>query len=90
MVSLLHYSHPFMIRAYDPVVEYGAEKIVLQFDYNAENNKFIDKQTGSEWNFEGKAISGQMKGKQLTRIAFDEGFWFEWVAFHPKTEIYSG
>jgi hypothetical protein len=82
--------YPFMIRAYDPVVEDGAEKIVLQFDYNAENNKFIDKQTGSEWNFEGKAISGQMKGKQLTRIAFDEGFWFEWVAFHPKTEIYPG
>jgi hypothetical protein len=82
--------YPFMIRAYDPVVEDGAEKIVLQFDYNAKNNKFIDKQTGSEWNFEGKAISGQMKGKQLTRIAFDEGFWFEWVAFHPKTEIYPG
>ena len=80
--------YPFMIRAYDPVVENGAEKIVLQFDYNAKNNKFIDKQTGSEWNFEGKAISGQMKGKQLTRIAFDEGFWFEWVAFHPNTEIY--
>jgi hypothetical protein len=82
--------YPFMIRVYDPVVEDGAERIVLQFDYNAENNKFIDKQTGSEWNFEGKAISGQMKGKQLTRIAFDEGFWFEWVAFHPKTEIYPG
>jgi hypothetical protein len=82
--------YPFMIRAYDPVVEDGAEKVVLQFDYNAENNKFIDKQTGSEWNFEGKAISGQMKEKQLTRIAFDEGFWFEWVAFHPKTEIYPG
>jgi hypothetical protein len=30
-----------------------------------------------------------MKGKQLTRIHFDEGFWFEWVAFHPKTELYS-
>ena len=82
--------YPFMIRAYDPVVENGAEKIVLQFDYNAKNNKFIDKQTGSEWNFEGKAINGQMKGKQLTRIPFDEGFWFEWVAFHPKTEIYPG
>jgi hypothetical protein len=82
--------YPFMIRAYDPVVENGAEKMVLQFDYNAKNNKFIDKQTGSEWNFEGKAINGQMKGKQLTRIPFDEGFWFEWVAFHPKTEIYPG
>jgi hypothetical protein len=83
--------YPFMVRGYDPiVVEDEEQKIALQFNYNAENNKFIDKQTGSVWNFEGKAISGQMKGKQLTRLPFDEGFWFEWVAFHPKTEIYPG
>jgi Protein of unknown function (DUF3179) len=82
--------YPFMIRGYDPIVEDGEQKIALQFNYNAENNKFIDKQTGSVWNFEGKAISGQMKGKQLTHLPFDEGFWFEWVAFHPKTEIYPG
>ena len=82
--------YPFMIRGYDPIVEDGEQKIALQFNYNAENNKFIDKQTGSVWNFEGKAISGQMKGKQLTRLPFDEGFWFEWIAFHPKTEIYPG
>jgi hypothetical protein len=82
--------YPFMVRAYDPIVEHGEQKIELQFNYNAENNKFIDKQTGSVWNFEGKAISGQMKGKQLTRLPFDEGFWFEWIAFHPKTEIYPG
>jgi Protein of unknown function (DUF3179) len=48
----------------------------------------IDKQTGSEWNFEGKAINGKMKGKQLARLPFDEGFWFEWVAFHPGTAVY--
>jgi len=83
-------SFPFMVRAYDPIVEDGEQKIVLQFDYDAKNNYFIDKQTSSLWNFEGKAISGQMKGKQLTRLPFDEGFWFEWVAFHPKTEIYPG
>jgi hypothetical protein len=76
--------HPFMIRAYDPVVD-GQ---VLKFSYNVKNQNFNDKQTGSLWNFDGKAIDGQMKGKQLTRIPFDEGFWFEWVAFHPKTELY--
>jgi hypothetical protein len=76
--------HPFMVRAYDPVVN-GK---VLEFSYNAKDQNFIDKQTNSLWNFEGKAISGQMKGKQLTRISYDEGFWFEWVAFHPKTELY--
>jgi Protein of unknown function (DUF3179) len=77
-------SYPFMIRAYDPI----AEGQTLEFTYNPKSKNFLDEQTGSEWNFEGKAISGQMKGKQLTRLPFDEGFWFEWVAFHPKTEIY--
>jgi hypothetical protein len=76
--------HPFMVRAYDPVVD-GQ---VLEFSFNAKDQNLIDTRTGSVWNFEGKAISGQMKGKQLTRIPFDEGFWFEWVAFHPKTELY--
>ena len=73
-----------MIRAYDPLV--GGQ--VLEFSYNAKDQNFIDKQTNSLWNFEGKSISGQMKGKQLTRLPYDEGFWFEWVAFHPKTELY--
>lgn len=88
-------SYPFMVRAYDPLVEGGVEGrqqtiVLLQFEYNTKDkSSFIDKQTGSLWNFEGKAISGQMKGKQLTRLPFDEGFWFEWVAFHPKSALYS-
>ncbi|MGH9878000.1 MAG: DUF3179 domain-containing (seleno)protein, partial [Nitrososphaerales archaeon] len=42
-----------------------------------------------EWDFDGLAVQGAMKGKQLTRLPFDEGFWFEWVGFHPETELYS-
>jgi hypothetical protein len=78
--------YTFMVRAYDPTVD-GQ---VLEFSYNTKDQNFIDKQTGSLWNFEGKAVNGQMKGKQLTRLPFDEGFWFEWVAFHPETELYQG
>jgi hypothetical protein len=80
--------HPFMVRAYDRIVEDG--ELTLQFEYDADNNRIIDEQTGSEWNFEGMAINGQMKGKQLTRLPYDEGFWFEWIAFHPKAELYPG
>ena len=76
--------HPFMARVYDPVVNGQT----LEFNYNIKDKKFVDKQTNSMWNFDGKSISGQMKGKQLIRLSFDEGFWFEWVAFHPKTELY--
>jgi hypothetical protein len=36
------------------------------------------------------AINGLMKGKHLTRLPFEEGFWFEWAAFHPQTGLYSG
>jgi Protein of unknown function (DUF3179) len=78
--------YPFMVKSYDPVVD-GQ---ILEFNYNSKDVNFVDKQTSSLWNFEGKAISGQMKGKQLTRLPFDEGFWFEWVAFHPETELYQG
>jgi hypothetical protein len=80
----LYSLYPFMVRAYDPLVD-GR---VLEFSYNTKDQNFVDKQTSSSWNFEGKAVSGQMKGKQLTRLPFDQGFWFEWVAFHPKTELY--
>jgi hypothetical protein len=76
--------HPFMARVYDPVVNGQT----LEFNYNIKDKKFVDKQTNSMWNFDGKSISEQMKGKQLTRLSFDEGFWFEWVAFHPETELY--
>jgi hypothetical protein len=78
-------SFPFMVRAFDPVVDGQA----LQYKYNPQNNTFVDLQTGSEWNFEGIAINGKLKGKELIRLPYDEGFWFEWVAFHPETEIYN-
>jgi len=75
-----------MTRAYNPIVE---GHTLLQFEYNAKNNTFIDKQTRSQWSFDGKSIDGQMKEKQLIRLPYDQGFWFEWIAFHPTTELYS-
>jgi hypothetical protein len=77
--------NPFMIRAYSPIVE---GQTPLQFEYDAKNNTLVDKQTRSEWNFDGRATDGQMKGKQLVQLPFDQGFWFEWTAFHPATELY--
>ena len=74
-----------MARAYDRMVVGGK---VLEFEYN-NNNKIIDKQTRSEWNFDGEAVNGTLEGKHLRRLPFDQGFWFEWVAFHPKTALYS-
>ena len=79
--------NPFMARAYSPIMV--EEQTALQFEYNAKNNTLVDKQSKSQWNFDGKAIDGQMKGKQLMRLPFDQGFWFEWIAFHPTTDLYN-
>ena len=78
--------YPAMVRVYDRMVIEGGK--ILEFEYNNSNNKITDKQTGTEWNFDGQAVNGTLKGTHLTRLPFDEGFWFEWVAFHPKTALY--
>ncbi len=59
---------------------------VLEFEFS--DNKIMDIQSGSTWNYDGEAISGDMQGIQLNRLPFNPGFWFEWVAFHPNTEVY--
>ena len=48
----------------------------------------IDLQTKSEWSYEGIAVSGPLKGTKLIRMAIDPGFWFEWAAFHPDTDLF--
>jgi len=78
--------HPAMVRVFDSLID--GQKLDFQYDENS--TKITDKQTGSEWNLEGIATDGPMEGKHLTRLPFDEGFWFEWVAFHPETEVYPG
>jgi hypothetical protein len=71
-----------LVRAFDGMVD-GQ---VLEFTLN--ENTMTDKQTGSKWNLDGLAISGPLQGKQLERVPFNPGFWFEWIAFHPATEVY--
>jgi Protein of unknown function (DUF3179) len=82
---------PFMIRVFDRVIdnENKDDKIAVDLFYNETNNTLIDKITNSELNFDGKFISGPLENKQLKRLPMDQGFWFEWVAFHPETEMFS-
>ena len=75
--------YPEMARAFNRVVDGN----ILEFEYV--DGKIIDKQTKSEWNFDGESVQGQLNGEKLQREVFNLGFWFEWVAFHPDTLLYS-
>ncbi|MCS4538738.1 MAG: DUF3179 domain-containing protein [Thaumarchaeota archaeon] len=58
----------------------------LEFEFR--NGKLYDKQTGSEWNFEGFAINGKYANTQLVSTIAPAHFWFAWAAFKPGTELF--
>ena len=86
LLLVLFSLYPRIVREYSPIVE----RQTLDFQYNASTNKIVDKQTKSQWNIDGIAINGKLKGKPLMRLPFDESIWFSWAAFHPQTRIYQG
>jgi hypothetical protein len=59
---------------------------ILEFEFV--DDKIMDTKTKSEWNYDGVAISGPLEGNKLTRMSIEPGFWFEWVAFHPDTDLF--
>jgi hypothetical protein len=58
----------------------------LTFEFK--DGKFLDAQTGSEWNVFGQAVTGKLKDKQLAPLISINHFWFSWAAFKPETRIY--
>ncbi len=48
----------------------------------------MDSATGSEWNFQGCAISGKAKGACLERIPMLKDYWFDWRNYNHDTTIY--
>jgi len=50
--------------------------------------EFYDRETGSRWTIEGRAESGPLAGKSLTRLESALSEWYAWAAFFPDTSIY--
>jgi hypothetical protein len=49
---------------------------------------FVDKETSSMWNIEGKAIDGLLKGLSLTPMNSLQVEWYAWGAYYPMTVVY--
>jgi hypothetical protein len=59
---------------------------VLHFKFRG--TRFVDEETGSEWDITGQAIDGEHKGKRLAPIPHGHEFAFAWLAFQPNTIIW--
>lgn len=56
--------------------------------YRKEGNTLFDSATGSEWNFQGCAVSGPAQGTCLTPLLALKDYWFDWHIYHPRTTVY--
>jgi len=50
--------------------------------------QLIDAETGSLWNFSGRATAGPMAGRQLKKIPVLEDYWFDWKTYNRNTAVY--
>jgi hypothetical protein len=50
--------------------------------------RLVDAETGTEWDFTGKATSGPLAGRLLRKTAILSDYWFDWKIYHPDTDVY--
>lgn len=62
---------------------------VLEFMRRLESGEIGDAETGSVWDFSGKAVVGELSGKQLKKINSIKDYWFDWKTYHPDTQLYT-
>jgi hypothetical protein len=72
------------VRAFDRTVD-GRK---LEFLRKPETNELVDAETGSVWDFSGKAIKGELAGKELKKIFVLKDYWFDWKTYNPNTMVY--
>jgi len=74
------------VRAYERTVD--GRKLEFFAKHDVSSLRLIDAETGSEWDFTGRAISGSLAGKQLRKVPVLDDYWFDWKTYHPDTMIY--
>lgn len=72
------------VRAFERTVD-GRK---LEFLRKTDTNQLVDAETGSVWDFSGKAISGELKDKQLKKITVIKDYWFNWKTYNPNALLY--
>lgn len=47
----------------------------------------VDEQTGSSWDFTGRALAGPMQGHQLPLVPYRVQYWYAWQAYFPHSRL---
>jgi len=74
------------VRAFERVIDGKTIEFTKKQDSKA--MILVDKETGSEWDFSGRATTGPMAGKQLKKVYVLNDYWFDWKIYNPETSVY--
>jgi hypothetical protein len=74
------------VRAFERTID--GRKLELFIKPNASPLRLVDAETGSQWDFTGKALDGPLTGRQLARVAVLDDYWFDWKTYNPNTQVY--
>ncbi len=74
------------VRAFDRMID--GRKLEFFVKEGGPTWKLVDAETGSEWDFTGKAVAGPLNGRQLEKIPVLNDYWFDWKAYNPNTRVY--
>src|SRR3989442_12782993 len=55
----------------------------------APNLRLVDAETGSEWDFGGRALSGPLAGGPVPRGKGLKEYWVRWETYQPATAVYT-
>jgi hypothetical protein len=55
--------------------------------FTADDNGFVDDETGTRWDVLGRAVEGPLAGNRLERVTHLDTFWFAWSTYRPDTVI---
>ena len=74
------------IRVFETTLD--GRRLELLAKAGAQPLRLLDAETGSEWDFSGRAVSGPLAGRQLTKVKALKEYWFDWKTYHPESTIY--
>jgi hypothetical protein len=77
------------VRAFERSIDDRRLEFFQKTEKDGSGFQLIDVESGSTWNFEGKATSGPLAGRQLKKIFVLEDYWFDWRIYHPNTAVYA-
>lgn len=70
--------------------ELGKQRLTLRVDPAASSTApFKDDETGSHWTLAGRAVDGELRGKELDWIPSVQSHWSAWAAEYPETELHT-